>query len=83
MKTALVLRGREGEDIAGWQEYLEIAAATGVTPAGLRADTSRHAAQSQAAADRFFAAWIDSLAGCRCKRPAAQQQIMQRCVRNF
>jgi GMP synthase (glutamine-hydrolysing) len=62
---------------------MEIAAAPGVTPAGLRADTARHAAPSQAAADRFFTTWIESLAGCRCKKQAQQQQAMHRCARNF
>ncbi|NGZ86476.1 glutamine amidotransferase [Duganella aceris] len=64
---------------------LEIAAAPGVTPAGLRAATARHAAPSQAAAERFFATWIESLNGCRCKKQVAppQQQVMHRCARNF
>jgi GMP synthase (glutamine-hydrolysing) len=66
---------------------MEIAATPGVTLAGLRADTARHAAQSQAAAERFFATWISSLSSCRCKtaetQPEQTQQIMRRCVRNF
>lgn len=63
---------------------MEIAAVPGVSPAGLRADTARHAARSQAAADRFFATWIESLDNCRCKAQAPQpQQVMHRCARNF
>ena len=64
---------------------LEIAAAPGITPAGLRADTARHAAQSQAAADQFFASWIASLARCRCRKtpPPPQQHVLHRCARNF
>jgi GMP synthase (glutamine-hydrolysing) len=63
---------------------LEIAAAPGVTLAGLRADTARYVAQSQAAADEFFATWIGSLSTCRCKKSAPRsEREAQHCMRNF
>lgn len=63
---------------------VEIAAAPGVTLAGLRAGTARHAAQAQAAADQFFASWIGSLSTCRCKKTMSPpEDSAHRCMRNF
>jgi GMP synthase (glutamine-hydrolysing) len=63
---------------------MEIAAAPGVTLAGLRAGTAQHAAQSQAAASRFFDSWIGSLSTCRCKKTGSRpENEAHRCMRNF
>ena len=61
---------------------MEIAATPGVTVHSLRADTARHAEQSQAAGDRFFAAWIAALSSCRCK-PMQADYVPHHCRRNF
>lgn len=61
---------------------LELAAAPGVTPPILRADTARYAPQAQAAGARFFRTWLATLTGCRCK-PAVQRVEVHHCRRNF
>ncbi|MRW83355.1 glutamine amidotransferase [Pseudoduganella sp. FT26W] len=64
---------------------LEIAAAPGVTLAGLRAATALHAPQAQAAGARFFDSWLATLSSCRCKRSSAPPpaRTAPHCLRHF
>lgn len=64
---------------------LEIGATPGLTLDGLRAQTALHGARAQAAGERFFATWIDTLSGCRCRpsTPRPQPIVVHPCLRHF